>query len=90
MPLPRCSAIGVSPAAVTMFTPPGRIRLVPLCVSVNAPEKVTNFRMPLGADEPNDVMVVVPVIVTEAVNDDPKSVVTALAMLAEPPPTCGM
>lgn len=71
---------------VVVFPPPGRIRFAPF-VRVRLPENCTRYQLPAGAVLPNDVIVVVPEIVT---NDPeaklaPRSTVAALAI----DPTCG-
>ena len=68
----------VSPAAVTILAPPGRIRLVASCVSVSAPAK--RRKRSLLAAVPKLVMALVPVTATNNAPAAPISQVAAEAM----------
>jgi hypothetical protein len=78
--------VAVSSAAVTTGYPPGTLRLDE-CVIVSASSKVRNLTIPTGADDPNPIIVVVPVTVTFACGTEPRSTVDPLVIDAMPPPT---
>src|SRR4051812_40759921 len=87
---PVATITAVSPAEVVMLLPPfGRTRPGDEWVSVSAPENVRNLAVPVTADDPKPVIVVVPEIVRKEFAEPPISVVVALAIVAVPPPTGG-
>ena len=71
-----------SPAAVVMFAAPGRIRLVPLCVSVRMLSNTSRRRVP-ACIVPSAVIVVVPVTCANGVVTVERSVVDAEAILLD-------
>lgn len=82
LPEPRETTSAVSPATQTILTPPGRIRLVPLCVRVQAPENIRFFLIPADT-VPNEVMVAVPDTVIFVSLTVDRSVVAADAIVPD-------
>ena len=63
LPEPSERKVAMSPAAVWMFCPVGRMRLVALCVRVNAPSNTTSRSMP-AMTESKAVIATTPVMWT--------------------------